>query len=277
MAVRGRAYWKGHLRLSLVSIPVEIHNAVDASEEIHFNQIHKPTGKRINYTKTVEGKPIESSDIVKGYEIEKDQYIILDPEEIDAIKLESKSTLDLIQFVDQAEIDPRYFERPYYLVPKDKEAAEGYMVIREALEKAKRLGVGQVTMSGREYLVCVGPIDKGLGMEIMRYGNELKSPSLYFHDLPTTKVDPEMVGLAAEIIKRKSSEFEPSDFKDHYAVALSELVALKSAGKRIGTSSSAERSRGPNVVNLMEALRKSVQGDAPGGTKTKPKKRVGAR
>ena len=276
MAVRGRAYWKGHLRLSLVSIPVEIHNAVDASEEIHFNQIHKPTGKRINYTKTVEGKPIETSDIVKGYEIEKDQYIILEPDEIDAIKLESKSTLDHIQFVDQAEIDPRYFEHPYYLVPKDKEAAEGYMVIREALEKAKRLGVGQVTMSGREYLVCVGPIDKGLGMEIMRYGNELKSPSLYFHDLPTSKVDPEMVSLASEIIKRKSSTFEPGDFKDHYAVALSELVAQKSAGKRVVTSSTSEPSRGPNVVNLMDALRKSVQGDAAGATKTKPKKRVAA-
>jgi DNA end-binding protein Ku len=275
MAVRGRAYWKGHLRLSLVSIPVEIHNAVDTSEEIHFNQIHKPTGKRINYTKTVEGEPINASDIVKGYEIEKDQYVILEPEEIDAIKLESKSTLDLIQFVDQAEIDPRYFERPYYLVPKDKEAAEGYMVIRDALQKAKRLGVGQVTMSGREYLVGVGPIDKGLGMEIMRYGNELKSPNLYFNELPTSKVDPEMVSLAAEIIKRKSSKFDPISFKDHYAVALSELVALKSAGKRIVTTSGAEPSRGTNVVNLMEALRKSVQSDSqPATTKAKPKKRV---
>ena len=261
MAIRGRAYWKGHLRLSLVSIPVEIHNAVDTSEEIHFNQIHKPTGKRVNYTKTVEGDPINASDIVKGYEIEKDQYIILEPEEIDAIKLESKSTLDLTQFVNQSEIDPRYFERPYYLVPKDKEAAEGYMVIREALEKANRLGVGQVTMSGREYLVCVGPIDKGLGMEIMRYGNELKSPDLYFHDLPTSKVDPEMVSLANEIIKRKSAAFEPSNFKDHYAVALSELVAQKSAGKRIVTTSGAEPRRGSNVVNLMDALRKSLAGE----------------
>ena len=261
MAIRGRAYWKGHLRLSLVSIPVEIHNAVDTSEEIHFNQIHKPTGKRVNYTKTVEGDPINASDIVKGYEIEKDQYIILEPEEIDAIKLESKSTLDLTQFVNQSEIDPRYFERPYYLVPKDKEAAEGYMVIREALEKANRLGVGQVTMSGREYLVCVGPIDKGLGMEIMRYGNELKSPDLYFHDLPTSKVDPEMVSLANEIIKRNSAAFEPSNFKDHYAVALSELVAQKSAGKRIVTTSGAEPRRGSNVVNLMDALRKSLAGE----------------
>jgi DNA end-binding protein Ku len=261
MAIRGRAYWKGHLRLSLVSIPVEIHNAVDTSSEISFNQIHKPTGKRVNYTKTVEGKPIESGDIVKGYEIEKDQYILLEPAEIDAIKLESKSTLDLTQFVDQSEIDPRYFERPYYLVPKDKEAAEGYVVIRDALKKMNRLGVGQVTMSGREYLVCVGPVDKGLGMEIMRYGNEIKSADAYFSDLPTSKVDPEMVSLASEIIKRKSATFSPEDFQDHFAVALADLVKHKSAGKRVITQGEARPAAAANVVNLFDALRKSLAGE----------------
>jgi DNA end-binding protein Ku len=130
-------------------------------------------------------------------------------------------------------------------------------------------------MSGREYLVCVGPIDKGLGMEIMRYGNELKSPSLYFHDLPSSKVDPEMVSLAAEIIKRKSSEYEPSDYKDHYAVALSELVAMKSAWQAIVTSSTSEPSRGRNVVNLFDALRKNLEGESK-TTKPKAPKRAKA-
>ena len=184
MASPGRAYWKGVLRLSLVSIAVEIYNAVDTSTEIRFNQIHKPSGKRINYTKTVKGiGPIETSDIVKGFEVDKDQYVFLEPEELDAIKLESKKTLDLTQFVDVKDIDPRYFERPYYLVPQDDQAAEGYMVIREALTKMNKLGVGQVTMSGREYLVAVGPVDRGLVMEIMRYPGELKAPQTYFHDL----------------------------------------------------------------------------------------------
>ena len=134
MATPGRAYWKGFLRLSLVSIAVEIYNAVETASEIHFNQIHKPTGKRINYTKTVKGVgPVENADIVKGYEIDKDTYVTLEPEEIEAIGLESKKIVDLVQFVDASEIDPRYFERPYYIVPADDHAKEGYLVIREAL------------------------------------------------------------------------------------------------------------------------------------------------
>ena len=261
MASPGRAYWKGILRLSLVSIAVEVFNAVDTSTEIRFNQIHKPSGKRINYTKTVKGiGPVEASDIVKGFEVDKDQYVFLEPDELDAIKLESKKTLDLVQFVDVKDIDPRYFERPYYLVPQDDQAAEGYMVIREALAKMNKLGVGQVTMSGREYLVAVGPVDRGLVMEIMRYAGELKAPQTYFHDLPDGKVDPEMVGLATEIIKRKSEKFKPQEFKDRYALALAELVKEKSKGKRIVSVPEEERPSRGNVINLMDALRKSVKG-----------------
>src|SRR4029079_9040282 len=183
MARPGRAYWKGFLRLSLVSIAVELYNAVDSGAEFSFNQIHKPSGKRINYTKTVKGiGEIDNADIVKGYEVDKDQYIILEPDEIDAIKIESKKTLDLQQFVDVAEIDPRYFERPYYVVPADDHAMEGYLVIREALRKVGKVGVGQITMGGREHLVAVGPVDKGLIMEILRYSDQLKPASSYFND-----------------------------------------------------------------------------------------------
>ncbi len=276
MASPGRAYWKGILRLSLVSIAVEVFNAVDSSTEIRFNQIHKPSGKRINYTKTVKGiGPVEASDIVKGFEVDKDQYVFLEPDELDAIKLESKKTLDLVQFVDVKDIDPRYFERPYYLVPQDDQAAEGYMVIREALSKMNKLGVGQITMSGREYLVAVGPVDRGLVMEIMRYAGELKAPQTYFHDLPNGKVDSEMVGLATEIIKRKSEKFKPQEFKDRYALALAELVKEKSKGKRIVSVPEEERPSRGNVINLMDALRKSVKGaEEPAERKTAPKKKA---
>ena len=274
MASPGRAYWKGFLRLSLVTIPVEIFNAVDSSSEISFNQIHKPSGKRINYTKTVQGiGPIENSDIVKGYQLEKDVYVTLEPDELDAIKLESKKTLDLVQFVDVKDIDPRYFERPYFLVPPDEQAAEGYMVIREALQKENKMGVGQVTMSGREYLVAVGPVDRGLVMEIMRYPNELKAPQTYFHDLPTAKTDPEMVSLATEIIQRKSGPFKPQEFKNRYAVALQELVKEKSKGKKIITAPAAEPVRG-NVINLMDALRKSLGSAKQAEQKPTPKKKA---
>lgn len=280
MASPGRPYWKGVLRLSLVSIAVEVFNAVDSSTEIRFNQIHKPSGKRINYTKTVKGiGSIESSDIVKGYEVDKDQYVFMEPDELDAIKLDSKKTLDLTQFVDVKEIDPRYFERPYYLVPQDDQAAEGYMVIRAALAKMNKLGVGQVTMSGREYLVAVGPVERGLGMEIMRYANELKAPQTYFHDLPDSKVDEEMVSLATEIIRRKSGSFRPQDFKDRYAVALAELVRKKSSGKRIVAVEEEAPARG-NVINLMDALRKSVKAAEKPAEKqdqaasTRPKKKT---
>jgi DNA end-binding protein Ku len=273
MARPGRAYWKGFLRLSLVTIAVEVYNAVDTAADITFNQIHKPTGKRINYTKTVQGiGPVDSKDIVKGYAIDKDTYVTLEPEELDAIKLETKKTLDLTEFVARSDIDPRFFERPYYIVPADEFAAEGYLVIREALREMDKLGVGQVTMAGREYLVAVGPIGKGLGMEILRYSNEIRSAETYFNDLPNLKIDKEMVSLATELINRKSAEFEPAKYRNHYAEALHELVKEKAKGKKIVTAEEPEPQRG-TVINLMDALRKSVQsgGKAAPAAKTPAK------
>lgn len=260
MAVPGRAYWKGFLRLSLVSIGVAVYNAVDTASEIKFNQIHKPTGKRINYTKTVKGiGPVEASDIVKAYEVDENTYVTLEPEELEAIKLESKKTLDLQQFVDAKEIDPRYFERTYYVVPSDEHSVEGYIVIRDALKKSGKVGVGQVTMSGREYLVAVGPVEKGLGMHVMRYANEIRSAAQYFSDLPDQKLDPEMVSLASELIGRKASNFKPEQFTNHYAIALQELVKEKARGRKI-IAPKEERPTGTNVVDLIDALRRSVKG-----------------
>jgi DNA end-binding protein Ku len=255
----GRAYWKGFLRLSLVSIPVEIYTAVETAAAISLNQIHKPTGKRVNYTKTVKGVgPIESSDIVKGYEVDKDVYVTLEDGEIEALKVESKRTLDLSQFIDASEIDPRYFEKPYYVVPADEQAAEGYLVIREALSEMKKMGVGQITMGGREHIVAVSPVEKGLVMEVLRYAGEVRSPNPYFSDLPALKLDQEMVALARELISKKAAPFEPAKFHDSYAEAMRALIEEKAKGKRIVSKPSPAAPEG-KVVDLLDALRKSLK------------------
>jgi DNA end-binding protein Ku len=259
----GRAYWKGFLRLSLVSIPVEIYSAVEPGAALALNQIHKPSGKRVNYTKTVKGiGPVESADIVKGYEIDKDVYVTLEPHEIEALKLETKRTIDLQQFIDASEIDPRYFEKPYYVVPADEQAAEGYLVIREALASMNKLGIGQIAMSGREHIVAVGPVEKGLVMEVLRYKDELRPAKPYFSDLPSIKLDEEMVDLARELIARKAAPFAPERFHDSYAEALRALVAQKAKGKRIVAPPSPAAPEG-KVVDLLDALRKSLKSGSP--------------
>lgn len=271
----GRAYWKGFLRLSLVSIPVEIYTAVETAAAISLNQIHKPTGKRINYTKTVKGLgPVDSADIVKGFEVDKDVYVTLEEGEIEALKVESKRTLDLTQFIDASEIDPRYFEKPYYVVPADDQAAEGYLVIREALREMNKMGVGQITMGGREHIVAVGPVEKGLVLEVLRYAGEVRSPNPYFSDLPALKLDKEMVALARELISKKAAPFEPTRFHDSYADAMRALIAEKAKGKRIVAKPSPTEPQG-KVVDLLDALRKSLRtstGEAPKRARTPQKK-----
>lgn len=262
-----RAYWKGFLRLSLVSISVEIYNAVESKSEISFRQIHKPSGRRVNYTKTVQGiGEIDNADIVKGYEVGDDTYVTLEPEEIDAVKLESKKTMDLVKFVDAADIDPRYFERPYYIAPSDKHSGEGFVVIREALKKTGKVGLAQLTISGREWLVAIAPFEDGLLMEMLRYSDELKKPAQFFDEVPTAKPDKEMVDLAIELIGRKSGKFAPTEFENHYATALRELVQKKMKGQKI-TAPHEEAPRGAKVIDLMAALKKSI-GD---GGKSKAK------
>jgi DNA end-binding protein Ku len=253
-----RAYWKGFLRLSLVSIGVNLYNAVDSRSEISFRQIHKPSGRRVNYEKVVPGVgKIENADIAKGYEVDADTYVLLEPEEIEAIKLESKRTIDLVQFVDAKEIDYRYFERPYFLVPVDAMAGEGYAVIRDALRKTGRIGLAQLTIAGREWLVGVAPLGDGLVMEMLRYAAELKDPVDYFDEVPTAKPDKEMVDLAVQLIEKKSEPFDANKYQDHYATALRELVQDKLKGRKI-VAPHEERPQGSNVVDLMEALKRSI-------------------
>jgi DNA end-binding protein Ku len=269
MARSARAYWKGFLRLSLVSIPVHLHNAVEPKSEISFRQIHKPSGKRVSYEKVVHGiGKIGNADIVKGYEVDHDTYVLLEPEEIDAIKLESKRTIDLVQFVDANEIDYRYFERPYFLVPGDDMAGEGYAVIRDGLRKTGKVGLAQLTIAGREWLVAVAPLEDGLMMEMLRYADELREPAEYYDDVPTAKPDKEMVDLAMQLIEKKTDAFDPKKFEDHYGTALKQLVQEKLKGHKI-IAHHEERPHGGNVVDLMEALKRSIKG---GAEKAKPAK-----
>ena len=276
MPALGHVYWRGFLRLQLVSINVDIYAAAENKSEISFNQIHKPTGKRIRYEKVVPGLgPVDNSDIVKGYEVEPDVYVTLEPEEIDALKLESKKTIDLVQFVDTAEIDARYFERPYYIVPKDEVAAEGYLVIREALIRAKKAGLAQITMHGREQLAAVMPIEKGMLLNVMRYQNELRPAEKYFKELEDVKYDKELVSLASELVARNSGSFNPGKFTDTYAVELAELVRKKARGQKITIPAAASK-QPSNVVNLMDALKKSL-GKEPASKRPQGTKRKTAR
>ena len=242
-----------------------------------FRQIHKPSGKRVNYEKVVQGiGKIQNSDIVKGYEVDKDTYVTLDPEEIDAVKLESKKTIDLVQFVDAKDIDYRYFERPYFVAPTDELSGEGYVVIRDALRKTGKVGLAQITIAGREWLVAIAPLEDGLVMEMLRYSEELREPADFFDEVPNIKPDKEMVDLAMQLIEKKSSAFKPEKFEDHYQTALKALVQDKLKGRKI-VAHDQERPKGGNIVDLMEALKKSVgastekkSGSTKSATKPKP-------
>lgn len=278
MPALGHVYWRGFLRLQLVSINVDIYAATESAAEIQFNQIHKPSGKRVKYEKVVPGVgKVANTDIVKGYEIEPEVYVTLESEEIEAIRLESKKTIDMVQFVDAAEIDPRYFERPYYIVPKDEVAAEGYLVIREALLKAGKVGLAQITMHGREHLTVIAPIEKnGLLLNVIRYENELRRADKYFADLEDAKFNRELVSLATELINRSSAPFNPKRFKDTYAVELRQLVEKKAKGRKIEIPKEMP-ARPSNVVNLMDALKKSLSTERPTTKRSSARKRKTSR
>ena len=266
-----RAYWQGQIRLALVSIPVEIYTATKSSAKISFNQIHEPSGKRISYEKVVPGiGPVDRDEIIKGYEISKGEYVLLDDEEIDAVKLESKRTLELVQFVDAHEIDPLYFEKPYYVAPKDELAEEAFIVLREALRKAKKVALGQLAMRGSEKLVAIKPCGKGLLLETLRYAKEVREGQTFFDDIEDAKPKKELLDLATTLIDQKSAPFDAGEFEDRYADALRGLIEKKrksKGGKKIIEDVEEPESGGSNVIDLMAALKKSVD--------EKPKKSAG--
>ncbi len=263
-----RAYWQGQIRLALVSIPVELYSATKSGAKIRFNQIHEPSGKRISYEKVVSGiGPVDRDEIIKGYEISKGNYVLLDDEEIDAVKLESKRTLELVQFVDACEIDPLYFEKPYYVAPKDELAEEAFVVLREALRKSKKVALGQLAIRGTEKLVAIKPCGKGLLLETLRYADEVRQGQAFFENIDDAKPKKELLELASTLIEQKSAPFDASEFEDRYSDALRKLIDKKAkskSGKRvIEDVDEPDTASGSNVIDLMAALKKSVGEEKP--------------
>ncbi|MFL6783920.1 MAG: Ku protein [Sphingomicrobium sp.] len=278
-----RPIWRGQIRLALVSIPIEIYSATKSGAQIQFHQVHEPTGKRIKYEKVVPGVgPVDRDDIVKGYEVSKGHYVLLDPEEIESVKLESRKTLDLVQFVDDDGIDPMYFEKPYYVVPADDLAEEAYVVLRDALRDAKKIGVGQLAMRGQEYVVALKPLDRGLVLETLRYADEVNKSSGFFRDIGDHKPDADLLDMASMLIERKAGEFDPKDFHNRYVDALKDLIAekQKKKGEKViqDPDADAPPPKGSNVIDLMAALKKSL-GDEKKGAKAKkaPAKKAAAK
>jgi DNA end-binding protein Ku len=259
-----RAYWTGQIRLALVSIPVEVYAATKSGASISFRQIHEPTGKPINYEKVVQGiGPVDRDEIVKGYEISKGNYVLLEDDEIEAVKIESKRTLELVQFVDANEIDVFYFEKPYYVVPQDELAEEAFIVLREAMRAKKKIALGQLSVRGREQLVSLKPCGKGIVMETLRYEDEVRKAQTYFKDIPASKPAREMLELAGSLIDQKSAPFDAGEFHDRYVDALKKLVEkkAKAKGKKvIEEVDEPAATRGSNVIDLMAALKNSVGG-----------------
>jgi DNA end-binding protein Ku len=262
-----RAYWQGQIRLALVSIPVQVFSATKSAARVSFNQIHKPSGKRIRYEKVVPGVgAVNPDEIVKGYEVEKGQYVLLDEEEIDSVKLEAKHTIDLVQFVGEDEIDPVYFEKPYYVMPdEDEVAAEAYVVLRDALKATKKVGLGQIVARGQASVVALRAMGKGLAIDTLRYADELQKPEAYFGEVPDAKPEKELLSLATELIERKAKAFDPKAFKNEYDVALRELIAAKMEHRK--PREIEEPQLGAKVINLMDALKKSIGSAGAGAAK----------
>ena len=268
-----RALWKGQLRLSLVSIPVELYSATDSGAKVSFRQIHGPTGKGIRYEKVVPGLgPVDAADIVKGYETGDDEYILLEPDEIDAIRLETKRTFELVQFVGACEISPIWYDKPYYLVPSDELAQDAYRVVRDALRAADRVGLGQITLRGKEHLAAVRPCADGLLMETLHYADEIRAAEPMFSQVADATADPDLLDVATALIDRKTAPFDAAAFSDSYAAALRELIEAKRKNRKTARVGKAEdRPSGENVVDLMTALKESLKtsGKTPAKTATK--------
>ena len=253
-----RAYWTGQLRLSLVNIPIRLYPATSSERRIELHQIHEPSGKRIRYQKVAPGVgAVESEEITKGYEYEKGKYVLLDQKEIDELKLQAKQTIELVRFVDESDIDPRYFEKPYYLLPDGDLAEEGYAVMQKALAETKKVGVGQFILRGQGNIVAIKPCGRGLLLEVLRHAGEVRSADSFFKELPDFKVESEALDLAKELIERRAGKFEPEQFKDEYNEAMWELIHAKLEHR--APEILAEEQPTAKVINIMDALKKSVQ------------------
>jgi DNA end-binding protein Ku len=254
-----RPYWEGNLRLSLVTCPIELYPATSEREKISFNQLNSKTGNRIKYRKVDAGtgEEVDNSDIVKGYQFDKGQYVTVSFEELEAVALESTKVIDIVSFVPESEIDELYSDSPYFIAPQDQDfAQEAFAVIREALNEEGMVGIGRVVFGSREHMIAIKPRDNGMVGTTLRYPYEVRKPQEVFSHIPKLKIDPEMIDMAHQLIKSKQGHFEPDKFEDRYEDAVREILNKKQHGVVIRPAAS--RPAAANVVNLMDALKKSL-------------------
>jgi DNA end-binding protein Ku len=272
--VAPRAYWKGYLKLSLVSCPVALFPASSEREKVSFHQINEDTGNRIKYRKVdaETGDEVDSEKIIKGYEVGKGQYIQIEPEELEAIAIESKRTIEIDEFVPKKEIDELYLNSPYYLVPDGEVGAQAFAVIREAIREEGMVALGRVVFTSREHVIALEPREKGLLGVTLRYPYEVRKQSDYFDDIPDEKIPKDMLELASHIVKSKAGHFHPEKFEDQYEDALKELLRKKQAGQKIEAPKAPTDAK---VINLMDALRRSVQAEG-GGERRKQERHAAA-
>ena len=264
-----RAYWKGYLRLSLVTCPIELFPASSQAEKTHFHQINKKTGNRLRQQMIDEdtGKAVDSDEKGRGYELSKGKYVEIEEDELKAVEIESTHTIDIDSFVPRSEIDKRYLDKPYYITPGDKSGAEAFAVIRDAMKDEERVALARIVMAHREHIIALEPLGKGMLGTTLRYDYEVRDEKDYFKGMPSPRIPKEMVNLAKHILDTKPGHFNPNKFKDRYENALKKLVKRKAAGKKIEVAEPEDKKG--NVIDLMEALRDSVKGKTAA-----PKKRA---
>ena len=279
-----RPYWSGQIQISLVSFGVKLFVATEAKGEIRFHQISRKTGERVRHQKVLASaleeapgeaaSPVEKDEIVKGYEYRKGEYVMIEPKEIEALRVPSKHTIAVTQFVGLDELTPEYMEKPYFVVPEDDVQAEAFAVVRKALQKTKKAALGKIAFGGREHVIAItADTDDKLGGMMaytMRYQEELRNPAEYFRDIKKVAVNTDSLELAETLIKKKAAKFDPAKFTDGYEAALKELVEAKVNHLALPEDEVAAPKRG-NVVNLMDALRKSVASDAAAAAAGKKK------
>ena len=283
-----RPYWSGQIQISLVSFTVKLFVATESKGELHFHQISRRTGERVRHQKVLASAieaapeqasaPVEKNDIVKGFEYAKGQYVTIEPEEMEHLRVPSKHTVEITQFVSLDELAPEYLEKPYFVVPENDLQAEAFAVVRRALEKTNKAALGKIAFGGREHVLAItaapdrnGEDSRGMMAYTMRYQEELRSPAEYFRDIKKVEINEDSLDLAETLIKKKAAKFDPSKFVDGYEVALKELVDAKVHHAPIPKDEPAAPKRN-NVVNLMDALRKSL-GDKESAPADQPKKK----
>jgi len=272
-----RPYWKGHMRLSLVTFPIALYPAINAQSKLAFHQLERTTGQRIREKKVVPGKEeVTSEDIVKGFEYEKGRYVVLEEEDFDKVKLETKKTVDLERFFPASELDPLYIDKPYYVVPDGALAEEAFTVVREALEHEHRAALGRVVLSGRERPVAIVPRDKGMVCYTLHTADMIRKASLYFGDIKAGELNEDEVAVAETLVSRKAGHFDPAGFVDRYQEGLRKIIQAKIEGE---SPPIVEDAQPGNVVNLMDALRKSLEAEsgAPAGGGDAPAKKSRSR